>query len=1139
MIRSLCILIILAIATGSALAEPEVGKTAVADWVVEQALEDFAHDREGQFQLGIAYLLSDRQVRKTSGGYEYFERQVYEVIERSGLESAATVIRLFDPANGTLAFNFIRVTRDGEVVDRLPDAEITILRQEEGLDSSLIDGNLTAVIQLKDIRVGDVVDYAVSGTVESPLWPGEFFDLASVQWSMPLAQMHFRLSVPEDLPLTPRGVATDIRPLVTTEDGWTTFELSVRDPDPVRVEQDVPDDWIQFGFIVFSTMDSWSDIVDWALPVFTIDEPLPSQFLKKLDDIAASFPRSEERISHVLRLVQEDIRYLGIEVGLGSHVPRPPAVTLRRGYGDCKDKAVLLVAALDYFNIDAAPALASLQGGKSLATLPPTIDAFDHVIVQIDLGEQEIWVDPTLSHQGGTLGALSPLDYGFVLPVRADQATLVKLDVPMPDVPTDEISETLRFPDGGDIGLRLTIEYTSRRAAADFARLMVAGIGRESLARTFLDHYSALYPGLKESRPLAVSDDLEGNVVVYRAEYEMDSDVFEDGNLGHKLPIVASAVQGLLPRRVEAERIAPLRLPYGTKARHVIRIETPGQMLFLPSGWSDSVAGISYAQTYSSDGEAFEVEYMLTVADKVAEPELIKTITTLAEKIAEDTELKINLDMALPTVSRQLDLATPLSPDTEKTLMLIRSQMAQQQNVEALTSLNALINKYTEPAKLQGYLQLQKAIVLTSLNRNRAALAPFAEAFRLFEPPDPRSYFLYFWVLGNEGETAKASEVLILLLTRHASAVNDIDVDWLSSLIRYLRRSGLSEELENLEIALARALHDTQSKNLDELRWVFVPAIEALSQAGKDSEALQYLDYVQNPKDIADLLTNNKTAAIWSAIEQRWGQDLSKAFTEYVSTTESAATAAPNDYSKKTHHLAALRIAGRIDEALEYAAPIIENWPRIEAVGEDAYWFVNGYAFLLAQSGSSETAFALMTRLENFGIRENGSLVSMAINHIELLQFWGEFESALHSIEVLEGLGRDVASDFGWVYIYGIKACALYQLDRIEESETVLAESIMPIAEKNPGGYTETLLCLNKLDEAAAIIVDRLQDDDQQRNAIRAFVETTATGPKPSFLAELEARAGKVRARPDVQKAFKKVGRVISTGEAQLYWGSF
>ena len=51
-------------------------------------------------------------------------------------------------------------------------------------------------------------------------------------------------------------------------------------------------------------------------------------------------------INKLIDYVQDDIRYMGIETGIGSIKPMPPEQVVKQRYGDCKDKSLLLVSLL-------------------------------------------------------------------------------------------------------------------------------------------------------------------------------------------------------------------------------------------------------------------------------------------------------------------------------------------------------------------------------------------------------------------------------------------------------------------------------------------------------------------------------------------------------------------------------------------------------------------------------------------------------------------------------------------------------------------------------------------------------------------------------------------------------------------------
>lgn len=91
------VLSLLAIITGfwmSAAAEEAEIKAPAPDWVVEQPISNMPDDRANSIRDGIGFLLTDTQKKWDGDGYDYYDRMVYEITERTGLEAAARITPL-------------------------------------------------------------------------------------------------------------------------------------------------------------------------------------------------------------------------------------------------------------------------------------------------------------------------------------------------------------------------------------------------------------------------------------------------------------------------------------------------------------------------------------------------------------------------------------------------------------------------------------------------------------------------------------------------------------------------------------------------------------------------------------------------------------------------------------------------------------------------------------------------------------------------------------------------------------------------------------------------------------------------------------------------------------------------------------
>jgi hypothetical protein len=110
--------------------------------------------------------------------------------------------------------------------------------------------------------------------------------------------------------------------------------------------------------------------------------------------------------------LHRNVRYTGVEFGESSLIPQFPSETLKRGYGDCKDKAALLVTMLRSAGIPASLALLNTGPGRELNTNQPGMGMFDHAIVYVPASgaDSDLWIDATAQYSQA--GMLPWMDYG-------------------------------------------------------------------------------------------------------------------------------------------------------------------------------------------------------------------------------------------------------------------------------------------------------------------------------------------------------------------------------------------------------------------------------------------------------------------------------------------------------------------------------------------------------------------------------------------------------------------------------------------------------------------------------------------------------------------------------------------------------
>jgi len=109
----------------------------------------------------------------------------------------------------------------------------------------------------------------------------------------------------------------------------------------------------------------------------------------KAVELTGGLTGKREKIAALLAFVRRQVRYVAVEVGIGGYRPGTPQDVLTRRWGDCKDKAFLLVDLLRGAGIEAYPVLILSAERDRVDREFPAPQQFNHVIAAVpadDLG---------------------------------------------------------------------------------------------------------------------------------------------------------------------------------------------------------------------------------------------------------------------------------------------------------------------------------------------------------------------------------------------------------------------------------------------------------------------------------------------------------------------------------------------------------------------------------------------------------------------------------------------------------------------------------------------------------------------------------------------------------------------------------
>ncbi|WP_165371588.1 DUF3857 domain-containing protein [Pseudolysobacter antarcticus] len=465
------------------------------------------------------------------------------------------------PAWQQLRLHAIHILRDGKSIDKQASTQIRFLERELGLEHGMYTGQVTASLLIDDVRVGDALDIEFTKLGRNPVFPDRFADAAS--WDLPTPtrlrrvvlkspqshKIQMRLFGPESLP--------EPKPQRRKDGSLDVLVFEGRDLVAAHPSGYYPAEYSPLRWIEFSEYRDWNEAAAWAAGLFKTT--IPDASVVELANTLKSQAGAEARALAALQYVQREIRYFSISLGESSHRPSAPAVTLQRRYGDCKDKAALLIALLKELGIDAQPVLVPSQPGQSLGQKLPSPEHFDHVIVRAVVAGHEYFLDPTVPEQRGRLDAIYSWHEGVdVLIVAADTRQPTHLPTRKVDAAQFEMVEKMNIA-AFDQPITLSIDAIARGQFADLVRQSLKQSTTEERTRESLAQITKRYEGAVVVGSQNVQDDSEKNVIIVSATYQLPAKAISDKNGLRFVKFRPTPIFGHLPIP-EADRKVAMRI---------------------------------------------------------------------------------------------------------------------------------------------------------------------------------------------------------------------------------------------------------------------------------------------------------------------------------------------------------------------------------------------------------------------------------------------------------------------------------------------------------------------------------------------------------------------------------------------------
>jgi len=558
--------------------------------------------------------------------YYHYAQKVYS---ESGLEIISRISVDFDPAYEKLVFHSIDIYRNGKKTPIIDRIHPQLLKREKSLESSTYDGDLTAVYNLEDLQVGDVVDYTYTIEGSNPLYAPKFARFLYFKYSVPIGTIHYRiLQAGPEIKIKSVGEVPTVQQ--TTNKGLNSYAWTARNVKAYLGDDQTPGWYNPFDYVQISDFGDWSDLGAWLVKIYSTKTSTPLLGMLK------NLKRSDtlEAITTAVRFVQDEIRYLSMSQGIHNMKPHEPQIINRQRYGDCKDKSVLLASLIRELGLPSHPVLVNTSFGKSLPDYMASPSLFDHCIVQFQFRDSTYWIDPTISLQRGALADNYLPRYYHGLVIAPNAPTLVK-------IPESKSGRILLQEDfyvdsiGG--GARLVVQTTYSREQANSMRGYFLSNSLDEVGKQYTNFYSNDYPFISLAKPIVWKDLPEFNTITTREEYDIQHIWnLDSASKKSSLEFYARTISTYLVKPTAKIRKSPLAISFPASVEQRINIH-------LPEPWPLDVAdkkieteGFLYTSRYEKKDSIITLIYSFNAKRPYLEASAVRNHITKTDEALND-----------------------------------------------------------------------------------------------------------------------------------------------------------------------------------------------------------------------------------------------------------------------------------------------------------------------------------------------------------------------------------------------------------------------------------------------------------------------------------------------------------------------
>lgn len=328
------------------------------------------------------------------------------------------------------SFELVRILRARTIKSTGEELEATSIKDfAVAEDYPLYTDQRQIVISMPGVEPGAILEcfYIVEEFTRS-IFGKQFQDLYFFQWQDPVILSRYQLKVPKGIEFKYKTYNIDSKLNTSEEKDSLVYTWEYKDVPPLLPEPYMPYYPNVIPQLWITTYPDWETLSDWFASISYPQIRGDRVIEEKVKELTSDKKTREEKIKAIYNYVISQIRYVGLEYGIRGVMPHQAPEIFKVKYGDCKDKAVLLITMLRLAGIESYYTLVNTRFSTALKKELPGFQ-FDHAICSVPVKGGWLFLDGTA--EDTPMGEVPIMDQGADVMILKDDGSYIFTKIPL------------------------------------------------------------------------------------------------------------------------------------------------------------------------------------------------------------------------------------------------------------------------------------------------------------------------------------------------------------------------------------------------------------------------------------------------------------------------------------------------------------------------------------------------------------------------------------------------------------------------------------------------------------------------------------------------------------------------------------